>query len=92
MSISYCNCYFDYYLLKINRDQEFLKNVKSLNSEDWPKILLKDPSFPKSKGKLVRNRWPVLDKSGQKLHHLRVGTVKYQIYYFMPAERVHVSY
>ena len=61
MSISCCNCCFDYYLLKINRDQEFLKNVKSLNSEDWPKILLKDPSFPKSKGKLVRNRWLVLD-------------------------------
>ena len=34
-------------------------NVRSLNSEDWPEIQLKDPSFPKSKEKLVRTRWPV---------------------------------
>ena len=61
MSIICCNCYFDYYLLKINRDPEFLKSVKSLNSEDWPKIPLKDPSFPKSKEKLVRTRWSVLE-------------------------------
>ena len=34
-------------------------NVRSLNSEDCPKIQLKDPSSPKSKEKLVRTRWPV---------------------------------
>ena len=48
-------------MLKINRYPEFLNKVKSLNSEDWPKIPLKDLSFPRiSKQKLVRTKWPVL--------------------------------
>ena len=39
MSISCCNCYFDYYLLKISKDAKFLDNIKSLNSDVWPRTL-----------------------------------------------------
>ena len=39
MSISCCNCYFDYYLLEINKDPKLLDNTKSLNSDDWPRSL-----------------------------------------------------
>ena len=47
MSISCCCCYFDYYLLKINRQPEFLKKIESLNEEDWPKNpVATDLSFP----------------------------------------------
>ena len=38
MAISCCNCYFDYYLLKINKDPDFLK-VRTANLNEWPKIL-----------------------------------------------------
>ena len=38
MAISCCNCYFDYYLLKINKDPEFLK-VRKVNPSEWPKAL-----------------------------------------------------
>ena len=46
MSTSCCCCYFDYYLLKINRQPEFLKKTESLNDGDWPKNPLTDFSFP----------------------------------------------
>ena len=46
MCISCCCCYFDYYLLKINGQPEFLKKTESLNDEDWPKNPLKNLSFP----------------------------------------------
>ena len=36
MAISCCNCYFDYYLLKINKDPEFLK-VRKVNPSEWLK-------------------------------------------------------
>ena len=39
MNISCCNCYCDYYLLEINKDPKFLDNIKSLNSDDWPRKL-----------------------------------------------------
>ena len=39
MSISCCNCYFDYYLLKINKDPKFLYNIMSLNSGDLRRTL-----------------------------------------------------
>ena len=38
MAISCCNCYFNYYLLKINEDPEFLK-VRTANPNEWPKAL-----------------------------------------------------
>ena len=34
--ISCCNCYFDYYLLRINKDPEYLNN-RSVNVKEWPK-------------------------------------------------------
>ena len=42
-------------MLKINRHPEFLKKLKSLNVEDWPKNPLKDPSFPHFKEKSERS-------------------------------------
>ena len=38
MSTSCCNCFFDYYLLKINKSPNFLKKISSLNPNDLPKI------------------------------------------------------
>ena len=38
MAISCWNCYFDYYLLKINKDPDFLK-VRTANPNEWPKAL-----------------------------------------------------
>ena len=46
MTISCCNCYFNYYLLKINKEPEFIRKIESLNEEDWPKNPLTDLSFP----------------------------------------------
>ena len=51
MSISCCCCYFDYYLLKINKQPKFLKKIESLNEEDWPKNLAaRDLSFLHARG------------------------------------------
>ena len=38
MAISCCNCCFDYYLLKMNKDPDFLK-VKTANPNEWSKAL-----------------------------------------------------
>ena len=57
MSKSCCNCYFDYFLRKINRNSEFLKKVKSLNSEKWPKIPWVQITVQESGARLVRSKW-----------------------------------
>ena len=36
MSINCCNCFFNYDLLKINRNPNFLKKINLLNPNDWP--------------------------------------------------------
>ena len=47
IDISCCNCYFDYYLLKINQDPGFLSTIKDtckhdlINSKDWFFIFVK---------------------------------------------------
>ena len=38
MAISCCNCYFDYYLLEINKDPDFLK-IRTANPNEWPEAL-----------------------------------------------------
>ena len=60
MSISCFNWYFDCYLLKINRNQEFLKKVRSLNSEEWPKIVQVQITVPASGARPVRSKRSVL--------------------------------
>ena len=45
MSRGCCCCYFDYYLLKVNRQPEFPKKIESLNNENWPKNPLTDLLF-----------------------------------------------
>ena len=60
MSISCCNCYFDYYLLKSDRNPEFLKKVKLMNSGEWPKIPRLQITVPASGARLVRSKRSVL--------------------------------
>ena len=45
--ISCCNCYLDYYLLKINKGPEYL-NSRSVNVKEWPKAQdwLHDDNLP----------------------------------------------
>lgn len=44
--ISCCNCYFDYYLLKISKDPEYLNN-RSVNVKEWRKTCsMHDDNLP----------------------------------------------
>ena len=47
-------------MLKINRNEEFLEKVRSLNSEEWPKILQVQIIVPESGARLVRSKRSVL--------------------------------